>query len=155
MNFLKNIKNKPPIPDQQNMDQSQLWANQFQGWNDPNSVDNMNWDSYMQAIDPSKGSDPQYQLSDANHYLDEKQNDELEINFFEEGVRLMSSGNLNEAILAFEACIKKEPNRSEAWRYLGQCHADNENESGAIASFLKCNALDQYDLDALLQLGVS
>merc|ERR1740123_1079555 len=40
MNFLKNIKNKPPIADQPNMDQSQLWANQFQGWNDPNAVDN-------------------------------------------------------------------------------------------------------------------
>ena len=76
-------------------------------------------------------------------------------NYFEEGLRLMKSGNLNEAILAFEACVRNEPERSEGWRYLGICHADNENDNGAIAAYLKCNQLDPYDLDALLQLGVS
>jgi len=151
MNFLRNLKNKPPVNEQ--MDQSQLWANQFQGWNDPNDVDNMNWDSYMEAIDPTKANDPEYKFSEENHFAESKENEN--VNYFEEGIRLMSSGNLNEAILAFEACVKKEPNRSEAWRYLGICHADNENENGAISAYLKCHSLDNYDLDALLQLGVS
>eukprot|EP00486_Rosalina_sp_Unknown_P003674 CAMPEP_0201575328 /NCGR_PEP_ID=MMETSP0190_2-20130828/20449_1 /ASSEMBLY_ACC=CAM_ASM_000263 /TAXON_ID=37353 /ORGANISM="Rosalina sp." /LENGTH=497 /DNA_ID=CAMNT_0048004803 /DNA_START=40 /DNA_END=1530 /DNA_ORIENTATION=+ len=157
MDFLRNLKNRPPVADQQ-FDQSQLWADQFQGWNDPNDIDNMNWDSYMQAIDPTKTNDPEYEFSENNPYIQqepsENKNDD-NVNYFEEGLRLMQSGNLNEAILAFEACVKKEPERSEGWRYLGICHADNENENGAISAYLKCNQLDPYDLDALLQLGVS
>jgi len=85
----------------------------------------------------------------------ETQVPQQERDYMTEGLRLMKEGNLIEAILAFEACVKKEPNRSEAWRYLGQCHADNENEKCAIAAYLKCYELDPYDLEALLALGVS
>jgi len=153
MQFLQNLKNKPPIADQEQpgFDQSQLWANQFQGWNEPNDVDQMNWDSYMEAVNPNKPNDPEYVFSEEKF----NENKENQNDPFEEGIRLMKEGNLNEAILAFEACVRDEPNRSEAWRYLGVCHADNENENGAISAFLKCNKLDPYDLDTLLQLGVS
>merc|ERR1719273_2872295 len=50
MQFLSNLKNKPPVADQeqQGFDQSQMWANQFQGWNEQKDVDAMNWDSYME-----------------------------------------------------------------------------------------------------------
>merc|ERR1719204_1883949 len=82
-------------------------------------------------------------------YLDDS------IDSFAEGLRLMREGNLSEAVKAFEAALNKEPNRSEAWRYLGLCHADNENEKQAIAAHLKCIELDPYDLTALVQLGVS
>merc|ERR1740123_856542 len=109
----------------------------------------MNWDSYMEAINPEQATkDPEYL------FAEEELKEDLQ-DAFAEGIRLMKEGNLNEAVLAFEACVRKEPERSEAWRYLGQCHADNENENGAIAAFLKCNKLDPYDLDTLLQLGVS
>eukprot|EP01083_Nonionella_stella_P103377 295144_1 len=138
------------------LDESQLWSNQFKGWNDPNDVDNMNWDSYMQAINPDEANqDPIYEFAQTNHFVEEKdEHKHHDMNYFEEGIRLMNSGNLNEAILAFEACVKGEANRSEAWRYLGICHADNENENGAISAYLKCHSLDPYDLDTLLQLGV-
>lgn len=122
----------------------------------------------MDAINPTavqQTKDPQYTFVDQNHYMqpqpgqtteaqqkdDTKKSDE----YFKEGLRLMKEGNLNEAILAFEACVQIEQNRSEAWRYLGICHADNENENSGIAAFLKCIENDPYDLDALLQLGVS
>eukprot|EP01083_Nonionella_stella_P275949 937333_1 len=156
MDFLRNIKNKPPINDMNQMgDQSQLWNQQFEGWNDPNNIDNMNWNSYMEAIDPTKAKDPEYIFSEQNQFVDENKDESQNMNYFQEGIRLMKNGNLNEAILAFEACVKQEPNRSEGWRYLGVCHADNENENSAISAYLKCNKLDPYDLDALLQLGVS
>lgn len=77
------------------------------------------------------------------------------LNLFDGGVRLMKEGHLSEAILLFEDFVRSKPERSEAWRYLGLCHTDNENEDGAISAFLKCNNLDPYDLDALLHLGVS
>jgi len=73
---------------------------------------------------------------------------------FEEGVRLMKNGRLSEAVKAFEACVKKQPRRSEAWGLLGQCHADNENELQAIAALTRCVELDEFDLPALIQLGV-
>merc|ERR1719499_2209906 len=74
---------------------------------------------------------------------------------FEEGLRLMKSGNLGEAVKAFEAAVKQQPDRAAAWRYLGLCNAHNENEKAAIAAFLQCIEQDPYDLEALLQLGVS
>merc|ERR1719419_1419458 len=112
----------------------------------------MNWDSYLEAVDPTKPNDPEYVFS-SERFAENR--DAERVDPFEEGIRLMNEGNLNEAVLAFEECVRAEPNRSEGWRYLGVCHADNENESGAIAAFLKCNALDPYDLDTLLQLGAS
>merc|ERR1712087_313577 len=150
MKFLSDLENKPPVADQ--ADQAEAWKQQFQGWNDQSDVDNMNWQSYMEAMDPNQGKQFEYKFSEERYV---EANEDVKSDYFADGVRLMKSGNLNEAILAFEACVRAEPERSEAWRFLGICHADNENENGAIAAYLKSNALDPYDLDALLQLGVS
>ncbi|ETO25949.1 hypothetical protein RFI_11184 [Reticulomyxa filosa] len=123
----------------------------------------------MDAINPLKTATAEtYEFQTANPYLNNeeettattdsvekedtskestKQQLEKDFDYMAEGLRLMKEGNLSEAIFAFEAC--------EAWRYLGQCQADNENEKPAIAAYLKCYELDPYDLDALLALGVS
>merc|ERR1719334_2923371 len=131
MKFLSDLKNKPPIADEEKFtDQSEAWRQQFQGWNDPSDVDNMNWQSYMEAINPDNAEAKfEYEFADEKYA-----NEEAKTDFFADGVRLMNRGNLNEAILAFEACVKNEPERSEAWRYLGICHADNETENKAIAA---------------------
>ena len=33
-----------------------------------------------------------------------------------------------EAILAFEAEVQREPQNSDAWRWLGTAHADNDGD---------------------------
>lgn len=140
------------------MDTALTLENQFKDWTDPSIVDNMDWESYMNALDPEKNNDPKYAFADNNPFLSQNDNkvaDDVIVDYFSEGKKLMKEGLLNEAILAFEACVKKEEYRSEGWRFLGICHADNENDISAIAAFLKCYELDPYDLDALLQLGVS
>jgi hypothetical protein len=43
----------------------------------------------------------------------------------------------------------------ECWRLLGQCHAENEEETQAIAALLKAVEFDPYNLEALLLLAVS
>ncbi|GAB5357125.1 hypothetical protein AAMO2058_000347500 [Amorphochlora amoebiformis] len=74
---------------------------------------------------------------------------------FRKGLALMKDGNLKEAIQAFEADVTYHPEHAEGWRYLGQCHADEEEERPAIAALLKCLDCDPYNLPALLMLGVS
>ncbi|VDL74267.1 unnamed protein product [Nippostrongylus brasiliensis] len=64
-----------------------------------------------------------------------------------EGDRLMQSGDLGSAILAYEAAVQKNPNDAESWCRLGLSHAENENDAKAIAAF--------NNFQALLALSVS
>ena len=74
---------------------------------------------------------------------------------FDRGVQLFREGKLKEAILAFESVVQAVPDHADAWSYLGEAQAHNEEENNAIAAFLKCVSIDPYNLKALLQLGVS
>jgi len=76
-------------------------------------------------------------------------------NAFKEGVKLFKAGHLAKAILCFEAAVQQEPTNAEAWRYLGQAQAENEDEAHAIAALLKAISIDPYNLPALMMLGVS
>ena len=63
------------------------------------------------------------------------------------GVRYLSEGNYQEAILAFTAAIEIEPMYAES--YLGRAQAyDNLNDSKAIADYLEAIRLDKKMLDA-------
>lgn len=90
----------------------------------------------------------QYQFSSDNPYMTSE-------NPMEEAMKLLNEGDLTRAILAFEAAVQKDPENVEAWRLLGQCHADNENERPAIAALTRTIELDPYNLEALLALSVS
>lgn len=109
---------------------------------------NVDWNSYKSDLTNITKRNPSYIFQDQNPY-------ENLIDPFEKGLKLMKNGNLTEAVKAFEVACKQDPSRAIAWRYLGKCSADNENEKNAIAAFLKCLDHDPYDLEALLQLGVS
>jgi Flp pilus assembly protein TadD len=50
---------------------------------------------------------------------------------FKEGMRLFKAGLINDALLAFEAVAQLEPEHAEAWRMLGQCHADHDEDDKA------------------------
>lgn len=119
---------------------------------------------FAKPSESEKNEDPVYICQENNPYLsqfeklqniDNKVSDDIITDYFSEGKKLMKEGLLSEAILAFEACVIKEENRSEAWRNLGICHAHNDNDILAISAFLKCYELNPHDLEALLHLGVS
>ncbi|KAF1793485.1 Leucine-rich repeat domain, L domain-like [Phytophthora cactorum] len=65
------------------------------------------------------------------------------------------SGHLDDAILAFEAEVQQHPDNSEAWRMLGECHAENDEDKSAIICLERAVEEDPYNLSALLALGVS
>ena len=44
------------------------------------------------------------------------------------GIQLFRDGKLGEAILAFEAVVQREPMSSDAWRWLGTAHAENDED---------------------------
>lgn len=92
--------------------------------------------------------DPEYQFAQQNPF-------DSAADAFNDGVQLFKEGRIKEAILAFESTVQKQPDHADAWAYLGEAQAQNEEESNAIAAFLQCVAIDPYNLKALLQLGVS
>ena len=47
------------------------------------------------------------------------------------------------------------PDSAEAWRWLGMAHAETDDDRQAIATLLKSVDVDQGNLEALLELGVS
>uniref|UniRef100_A0A7S3YUE3 Peroxin-5 n=2 Tax=Lotharella globosa TaxID=91324 RepID=A0A7S3YUE3_9EUKA len=109
-------------------------------------------DQTFSQYTPPENKDPVYVMQQNNPYFKE-QKDTGEA--FKKGLALMKDGNLKEAIQAFEADVTHHPEHAEGWRYLGQCHADEEEERPAIAALLKCLECDPYNLPALMMLGVS
>ena len=89
-----------------------------------------------------------YVFQDNNPYLEHE-------NPFEEGMRLFSVGQTTEAILAFEAEVQKNVENSEAWKMLGKCHAEHDDDKKAIACLERAVEQDAYNLPAVLALGVS
>ncbi|CAM9363071.1 unnamed protein product [Phaeothamnion confervicola] len=74
---------------------------------------------------------------------------------FAEGIRLFEAGDIAEAVLCFEAELQRDPGNSEAWRMLGQSHAENDQDPLAITCLERAVEHDPYNLEALLALGVS
>ena len=84
-------------------------------------------------------SDPVYGFADDNVYMNRS---DAAI----EAQKLVEGGHLSDAILALEAVVQKNPEDAvifyffvlfyikDAWRLLGQCHAENEEENQAIAA---------------------
>lgn len=68
---------------------------------------------------------------------------------------LYQSGSLNDAILAFEAVVHRDPQSSDAWRWLGTAHADNDEDKLAISALRKSLEADPENIEALLDAGVS
>ena len=99
---------------------------------------------------------------------------------FEEGVRLFEAGEIGGAVQAFEATLQalqslgggqvagagqvanadagleaEAADAAEAWRMLGQSHAEHDEDRRAIACLERAVEEDPYNLEALLALGVS
>lgn len=70
-------------------------------------------------------------------------------------MRLFKAGDLDNAILAFQADVEMHDQNSEGWRMLGECHAEHDEDKKAIACLQRAIDRDAYNLNALLSLGVS
>ncbi|SPQ98402.1 TPR repeat [Plasmodiophora brassicae] len=140
------------------------WAQQFEGqqgaaeledmttaWLD--DFDNFDWKEYVESMhrerpaqDPTRHAS--YVFAESNPFM--RSEDPMQ-----EGLSLMKAGLLGDAVLAFEAEVQRSPNNVDAWRLLGQCNADNENDPQCIAALTTALDLDPYNLQSLLMLGVS
>lgn len=125
-------------------------------WNESDDLEKI-WEKAMaeaQAADPFEDVWEEAQVNEEyvykaeNPYLSSSEN-------FERGVQLFNAGQLQEAILAFEAEVQQHPENSEAWRLLGECHAENDEDKSAIVCLERAVEEDPYNLNALLALGVS
>ncbi|KAE8909383.1 hypothetical protein PF005_g18566 [Phytophthora fragariae] len=103
-------------------------------------------DPFEDAWDNATNQDYAYKAD--NPFMDASEN-------FQRGVEFFQSGHLDDAILAFEAEVQQHADNSEAWRMLGECHAENDEDKSAIICLERAVEEDPYNLSALLALGVS
>jgi peroxin-5 len=76
--------------------------------------------------------------------------------FMAEGMSHFARGDLGGAIRAFETELQtRNPDSAEAWRMLGRCHAENDQDQMAIACLEQAVDRDPRSSEARLALGVS
>ncbi|OWZ19447.1 Peroxisomal targeting signal 1 receptor [Phytophthora megakarya] len=141
-----------------------------QAWGDAKTAEEKTMDSawadsdnleaiWEKAMAEAKTTDPfedawdnatnqEYTYKAENPFLESSEN-------FQRGVEFFKSGHLDDAILAFEAEVQQHSDNSEAWRMLGECHAENDEDKSAIICLERAVEEDPYNLSALLALGVS
>lgn len=71
------------------------------------------------------------------------------------GDEAMRGGDLEKAILAYEAAAQNNPQDAMAWCRLGLSHAENEHDDRAIQAFRRALDIDPKNEEALLSLSVS
>jgi hypothetical protein len=74
------------------------------------------WEDLSAKLEAGKD---EYIYSTDNKYLANEENVKDDVDLFSEGMELFKAGKIREAILAFEAEVKKDGSNSEAWRMLG------------------------------------
>jgi peroxin-5 len=93
-----------------------------------------------------------------NPYMDATRQEPLNIEeAMERGMKLFREGKIRDAIMCFESVVQDSAGceHDEAWRMLGACHAENDEDKRAIYCLNKCLDCDPYNLEALLALGTS
>ena len=87
--------------------------------NDGQSLDGYKkaWEDLSAKLEAGKD---EYIYSTDNKYLANEENVKDDVDLFSEGMELFKAGKIREAILAFEAEVKKDGSNSEAWRMLGK-----------------------------------
>lgn len=77
-------------------------------------------------------------------------------NFMEQGIHEFKDGNLAEAIQSFEMELQiNDPDNATAWRMLGRCHAENDQDREAIVCLETAVERDPFSPESQLALGVS
>lgn len=68
---------------------------------------------------------------------------------------MFDAGDSVGAAKSLTRLCKAEPENGEAWRLLGQCHADNDNDPKAIQCLAAAVKADPNNLKALAAIGVA
>lgn len=106
----------------------------------------------LYAISDTSSYDFVTTLND-NRFRDQTQG--ADVNAFEMGVTLFDGGDIAGAIEAFEMELLRDSTHDECWKYLGLCHAENDDDLRAIQCFNHSIEHDPFNLDALLLLGTA
>ena len=107
--------------------------------------------------DPSNMWNGQMLQSESRPYefLNSEEPSEIQ-NWMEEGMKHFRDGNLKEAIRSFEMELQhNNPDNAMAWRMLGRCHAENDQDPEAIKCLEAAVDRDPFSPESLLALGVS
>ena len=92
----------------------------------------------------------------SDHQKTIKQNSNSPMSLMDKGIELFRQGEIPEAILCFESYLQTtDPDNSDAWLYLGKCHAENDEDRKAIACLERSVERNPMSSPALLALGVS
>mmetsp|Transcript_4514 Transcript_4514/g.10208 ORF Transcript_4514/g.10208 Transcript_4514/m.10208 type:complete len:650 (+) Transcript_4514:63-2012(+) len=110
-------------------------------------------------------AEPQYEFSEASQTYGCIQTPTTDIppqnlsypeNLYEQGLQHFDEGNISEAILCFESTLRNiDPEHADAWRMLGKCHTENDEDQRAIVCWLRSLERDPFSPETLLALGVA
>lgn len=110
-------------------------------------------------------AEPQYEFSEASRTYGctttitsdiPPQNLSYPDNLYEQGLQLFNEGNISQAILCFESTLRNiDQEHADAWRMLGKCHTENDEDSKAIVCWLRSLERDPFSPETLLALGVA
>ena len=78
-----------------------------------------------------------------------------EVPTMEEALEQFNGGDSVQAARAFTRIVKDDEDNSEAWRLLGQCHADNDDDRKAVRCLAASVDKDPSNLKALAAIGVA
>ncbi len=136
---------------------------------DASDLGGMYSDEYYQSNISAAGADattePQYIFSEASQNYGcfqtittdiAPQNLSFPDNLFEQGIQHFDEGNISEAILCFESTLRNiDPEHADAWRMLGKCHTEHDEDQKAIVCWLRSLERDPFSPETLLALGVA
>ena len=110
-------------------------------------------------------AEPQYEFSEASRSYGCIQTPATDIpppsldypsNLYERGLRHFDDGDISSAILCFESTLRNiDPEHADAWRMLGKCHTENDEDGRAIACWIRSLERDPFSPETLLALGVA
>jgi len=110
-------------------------------------------------------AEPQYEFSEASRTYGctttattdiPPQNLSYPDNLYEQGIQNFNEGNISAAILCFESTLRNiDPEHADAWRMLGKCHTENDEDQKAIICWLHSLERDPFSPETLLALGVA
>lgn len=111
--------------------------------------------SLINSVQPYRGDDvTQDSTSKKYKYVERNPHDDDKA-AFAKGQAAFERGDIHDAIFYLEAAVKQDDMNAEAWRLLGQSHAENDQDPQAIICLERAVERDPYNLQALLALGVS
>lgn len=136
---------------------------------DASDMGGMYADEYYQsaasATSAEATTEPQYNFSEASQNYGCIQTTTTDIaplnlsypdNLFEQGIQQFDEGNISEAILCFESTLRNiDPEHADAWRMLGKCHTEHDEDQKAIVCWLRSLERDPFSPETLLALGVA